>query len=348
MNTNQNTGSAIGNQLAEKYGKAADELSVRISRLEVVSQDTAYREGFNLEALRRAENAAKEDKVFLGGYAKGVLVLGISALGHEKAEKFIAACGGWKSHANRVLELLDGEKGEIRMNKARSCWVIDLASPRSEIMFTWTSGPRERRLVGPRLNTTNGGAHWCGLISSSVIAGQETENPASAEFVRKAMSCWSEHGMTPRQWASVESKRQNAGLERHAEIVRAAIDAGKLDGMVVCEGLGHSLDLNTNYISIAEEIAGTSGPVPLDLADQIHAMFVVKRRVEEEARFMAELESEQALLAAEKAKSEAEAERLAEVAVACQSAGVSPEQWQAMTPKQQRLAIHRVRLAGKI
>ena len=50
---------------AEKYKQAADELSERITHLSVVSQDTAYREGFNLHALRRAQHAAEEDKVFL-------------------------------------------------------------------------------------------------------------------------------------------------------------------------------------------------------------------------------------------------------------------------------------------
>jgi hypothetical protein len=348
MNTNQNPGSATGNTLAEKYGKQADELSVRISHLETVSQDTAYREGFNLEALRRAEGAAKEDKVFLGGYAKGVLILGISALGLEKAEKFVAACGGWKSHTNWALVMLDGEKGEIRKNKAGTCWVIDLASPRREVMFAWTSGPRETRLAGPRLNTTNGGAHWCGLTSTSVITGHEEKNPSSTEFLRKALTCWKEHGMTTRQWAEVESARQNAERERHAEVVRAAASAGERDGVIVSIGFGYNPTRGGEYIAVAEEIAGSTGPVPADLTNQICARFAAKRQIEEEALLMAELETEQARIAEEKAKAEAEAKRQNEIRVACQSTGVSPEQWQTMTPKQQRLALHRARLAGKI
>lgn len=347
MNTNQNPVSPPENKLAEKYGKAADELSARISHLEVVSQDTAYREGFNLQALRRAEGAAKEDKVFLGGYAKGVLILGISALGQEKAEKFVAACGGWKSHTNWALVQLDGEKGEIRKNKAGTCWVIDLASPRRSVMFAWTSGPREVRFAGPRLNTTNGGAHWCGLISETTPFNRE-KSPNAVAFLERATACFAEHGMTPRQWADHERVLDNARRERHAEVVRAAISAGERDGAVVSVGFGYNPTRGGEYIAVAEEIAGETGPVPADLAEQIHSRFAAKRQAEEEARLMAELEAEQARLAEEKAKAEAEARRQADIRVACQSAGVSPEVWQAMSPKQQRLALHRARLAGKI
>src|SRR3990167_10168769 len=126
----------------------AAELRSRIHRLEVVSQDTAYREGFKLDAMERAIAAEETDKVFLSGDGtKGVLVLHISALGAEKAAAFIAACGGWKSHANSALTQLDGELGVIRLNAGGTCWVIDLAASGRTIMFAWTSGPGETRLA---------------------------------------------------------------------------------------------------------------------------------------------------------------------------------------------------------
>src|SRR5690606_18990379 len=57
----------------------------------------------------------------------------------------------------------------------------------------------------------------------------------------------------------------------------------------------------------------------------------------EEARIMAELEAEAAKLAAEKAAAEAAARRQEEIAATCRATGISPEQWQGMSAKQQRL-----------
>jgi len=102
------------------------------------------------------------------------LILGISALGPEKAEKLIAACGGWKSHANWALETLDGEKGEIRQNKAGTCWVIDLASPRREVMFAWSSGLAKHGL--PVLGSTP---------PTVVRIGADSRPPVSLPVVRR-------------------------------------------------------------------------------------------------------------------------------------------------------------------
>ncbi len=312
----------------------------------MVSQDTACREGFNLEALRRAEHAAKEDKVFLSGYAKGVLILGISALSPKKAEKFIAACGGWKSHTNWALGVLDGEKGEIRQNKAGTCWIIDLASPRRTVMFAWTSGPRETRLAGPRLNTTNGGAHWCGLISETTPFNLE-KSPNAVAFLQRAKNCFAEHGMTPAQWEKAENYRRCKEAERATSVREAARVACLADGQPWCYG-GYGPQYGSEYLAVAEEIAGSEGAFPVDLSDQIRARFAAKRQAEEEARLMVELEAEQVHIAAEKAKVEAEAKRQTEIEVTCRITGIYPGQWQTMTQKQQRLALHRARLAGKI
>jgi hypothetical protein len=349
MNTtfNQNL-DATRKKLAEKYKKTADELSADLRRLEAVSPDTAYRQGFNLEALRRAQHAAEEDKVFLSGQGvKGVLILGISALNPDKAEAFISACAGWKSHVNSVLELLDGELGEIRLNKAVTCWVIDLASPRREIIFAWSTGPGGQRLVGPKLNTTNGAAHWCGVITESVPLNREA-SPATVAFLERATQCFIENKMTPRQWERVENARKQAESERHGLVVRAAIAAGETDGVVVYVGCGYNPTRGEAYIQAAEEIAGTTGPVPENLATLVREKIAAIKRAAEEARLMAELEAEQARLTEEKAKAEDEAKRQEEIKTACRAAGVSPEQWRDMTAKQQRLALHRARLAGKV
>ncbi|MDP3661715.1 MAG: hypothetical protein Q8R17_02610 [bacterium] len=347
MNTTNQTGAASLTELAAEYKKAADEKMAEIVHLSVVSQDTAYREGFRHSALCRAQQAAETDKVFLGGYGKGVLVLGISALGFEKVKSFIAACGGWKSHANGALTLLDGEKGEIRKNAKGTCWVIDLVSPRRTTMFAWTSGPREIRFAGPRLNTTNGGAHWCGLVSETMPFNAEG-SPNMVAFLKRAVTGFAEHGMTPTQWQRAENARRVAESERHAEIVRAAAKAGEADGVVVCVGFGYNPTRGEHYILVAEELAGATGPVPENLAELVRARFAAAKLAAEEKRIMEELAAEQAELVQKKAKAEAEAKQQAAIAVTCQAAGISLTEWQGMTPKQQRIALHNARLAGKI
>ncbi len=329
------------------YKTEADELLKRVVHLEQVSSDTAKREGFILDGLRRAQLAQEEDKVFLSGYAMGVLILNISALGQEKASRFIAGCNGWKSHTNHVLSVLDGEKGEIRLNKAGTCWVIDLASPHSTTMFAWTSGPRQMRFSGPRLNTTNGGAHWCGLVSETLSLHPEKSKHTLA-FLQKAKETFAVHGMTPMQWNRHQDELEMARRTRANEVVQAAVEAGKRDGVVVSLGNWLSPSLGVVYLEAAEHIAGTEGSLPADLADQVHASVAAKRQVEEEAKIMAELEAEATRLAEEKAKAEADATRRSEVAVASKMAGVSPEAWEALSPKQQRLALHRARLSGRI
>lgn len=339
-------------ELAEEFKKAADEKSTEISRLSHVSQDTAYREGFRLQALSRAQEAAESDRVFLSGYGKGVLVINISALGPEKAEKFIRGCAGWKSHVNRILTCLDGEKGEIRLNKKGTCWVVDLASPQRKIMFAWSasqqfnrwSGPR---YFGPRLNTTNGAGHWCGLVSEAMPLDPE-RNPTCAKFLREAMNCLQEHGMTPNQWVSVENARRSAAQKRQDAILRAVIDAGELDG-VLKNGVGWFLQSSREkYLKVAEEIVGSSDVIPSDLTMQIRAHFAEVNKAEEEARILAELEAEQIRLANEKVRQEAESKRQAEISSICRTLGITSREWDDMTPKQQRLALHRARLAGKI
>ncbi|OHA19006.1 MAG: hypothetical protein A2938_03180 [Candidatus Taylorbacteria bacterium RIFCSPLOWO2_01_FULL_48_100] len=347
MNTTNQTGVATLTELAAYYKKAADEKMAEISRLEAVSQDTAYREGFRHSALCRAQQAAETDKVFLGGYGKGVLVLGISALGFEKAKSFIAACGGWKSHANGALTLLDGEKGEIRKNAKGTCWVIDLASSRRTIMFSWSSGPRDTRLAGPKLNTTNGGAHWCGLVSETMPFNREN-SPVAVSYIKRATTCLAEHGMTPNQWERVENARRVAESERHAEIVRAAAKAGEANGVVVCVGFGYNPTRGEQYILVAEEFSGSTGPIPENLAELVHARFAAAKLAAEEKRIMEKLEAEQAELVQKKAKAEAEAKQQAAIEATCRAVGISLTDWQAMTPKKQGQALHRARLARKI
>lgn len=334
-------------ELAARYKKDADELSARISHLSVVSQDTAYREGFNLDALRRAQGAAETNRVFLSGQGvKGVLVIGISARGPEKAKSFIASCGGWKSRANSALLCLDGEKGEIRKNKAGTCWVIDLASPRGTTLFAWTSGPREVRLAGPRLNTSNGAAHWCGLVSATMQLSAE-KAPVAVAFIKRAEACLAEHGMTPNQWERAENARRHAECERRNSVLNAAFQAAKGEGAEYDYG-GYGPQRGGEYREAAFALAGEVGPVSENLAELVHEKIAAVKLAAEEARLTEDLEAERARLAEEKVKAEAEAKRLAEIATTCRSAGISLAEWQGMTPKQQRLALHRARLAGKI
>jgi hypothetical protein len=309
-----------------------------------VSPDTAGRETFALQAMERAVKAEEQDHVFLGGGAMGVLVLRISALPAEARENFLAACGGLKARGNYAMLALDGQFGEIRLNAGRTCWVIDLASPRRTIMFGWTSGPRETRLGGPRQNVTNGGSHWCGVVSATMPIDPDRA-PATVEYLRWAMACLAEHGRTPRQQAAhlaaEEAARRAAEERRVAAVATAAAAPGTQ--VVLQDSWGCANDAARRWLARAEEIGDIA-----DLADQLAAEMRAAQLAAEEAAIMAALEVEQAAAVAAQAAAAAEAARQAEIAAAAAYAGVTPVQWQTMTPKQQRLAMHRARLAGRL
>lgn len=335
-------------QLAAKYKMAADKLKEQVTYLSRVQPDTAYREGFNLSALRRAQEAAETGKVFLSGEGvKSILILGISTLEPKKAQSVVSSCGGWKSHANSTLLCLDGEKGEIRKNAAGTCWVIDLASPRRTIMFAWDSGPKSTKLAGPRLNTTNGAAHWCGLVSETMPFNEEA-SPKTLAFIKQATDCLAEHSMTPKQWECAENSRRVTERERHSQVVRAAIEAGKIDGVVVSVGFGYNPTRGKEYILAAEEIAGVAGPVPENLAELVHTKISTAKLAVEEARIMAELEAEQLRVAQAILEAETLEKQQGEVNKICHIIGATYDKWHAMTPKQQRQALHRARLEGKL
>lgn len=347
MNTTNITGAVTLTELAAEYKKAANEKMTEIVHLSVVSQDTACREGYNLQALRRAQEAAETGNVFLSGNGvKGVLVLGISALGFEKAKSFIASCGGWKSHANSALLCLDGEKGEIRKNKAGTCWVIDLASPRDTTLFAWTSGPGDTQLAGPRLNTTNGAAHWCGLVSASMEISAD-KAPVAMMFIKRAVACLAEHGMTPRQWEKSENARITAENNRHIAIIDAARKAAQADGASWSHG-GYGPQWGEEYREAAFSLASATSPIPENLAELVREKIAKARLIAEEAQIMAHLEAEQAKLVADRIMAEDQAKQEVAIEVTCKAAGISLVAWQGMTLKQQRLALHRTRLAGRI
>jgi len=101
---------------------------------------------------------AEEDKVFLSGQGvKGVLILGISALNPDKAEAFISACAGWKSHVNSVLELLDGELGEILTVDGHYAqdWLL------YDTDFNWRILRKDN---GPLRVVGDIGSHWMDMI----------------------------------------------------------------------------------------------------------------------------------------------------------------------------------------
>lgn len=175
-----------------------------------VSPDTAYRLSFNLSAAQRSVQAWRTGKIYLSGLRGGVLVVGIHSLPAEKAEEFCLAVGGWKSHANGALLVLDGQYGEIRRNKRNTCWIVDLDSPHKTILFGWEAGPRETLLAGPRLNVTNGGGHWVGLVSSTTPINT-AKAPRTVAFLQHATKCFAETGRTPRQQIRWLNKQKIAG-----------------------------------------------------------------------------------------------------------------------------------------
>jgi len=318
------------------------ELSAEITRLERVSPDSAHREFYRWQALSRALKAVEEGKVFLGGDGAKVLIVGLHALPDALLERFIAAVGQTKSRGNEALVLLDGQRGEIRRNNERKLWVVDLSSTRGQILFGW-HGQRPCYIRGPRVPTTNGGGHWCGVVHRGAmphILG--TSAVHTVEFLDRAEAVLASTGMTPMQVEEAKSARYRA-CRQAAEAAAAALGTA---------GYDYPTAVGLRLVGGADNFGS---PIPPDLADRIvaaireeQAAAEAAKRAAEEARIMAELEAEQARLAAERAAAEAEARRAAEVEATCTALGIAADQWTAMTDKQRRLALHRARLAGLV
>lgn len=304
MNTINQETSDLMKIWAEEYRKKADELSARISHLAVVSSDTAYRESYNEQALRRAQKACDEGVVFFSADgAMGVMVRGISALKPEKAKAFIAACGGWKSHANSALTVLDGERGVVRKNEKGTCWVIDLASSKGTVLFSWESGPQQVRYAGPRLNTTNGAAHWCGLVSETMPMNTE-KAPNTVTFLSNCSACFEKTGLTPNQLEAREHRRGHARrlkAEVASKLYYRHHQDGVDDGCPYAEAIAAAITIPS-----MEEIESWDQMVNMAtrFADEIDATGIVEAMKAETARA---LSAEQEMEKEEAAKEAAEA-----------------------------------------
>jgi len=323
----------------EERRQQAAKMAERITALQNVSPDTAYREGFKRAALCRSIKAEEEGKVFLSGEgAKGVLVVGLDALPPERREAFLSALTAEKARANEALLQLDGCRGHIRRNKAGTCWVIDLGAADGEVLYGWQTGPRETRFSGPRLPVTNGGGHWVGLLGGG-LAIDAGKSPKGAAALERAQSCWREHGRTPLQQLRV----RNAEIIRQGQlrVVRESAVSRAMGAMDI-----HPIEAaryRERWSQRAEEI-GDCG----DLEERLLAEMRAEQQAAadaEAARQLAEEEAERA----RQAKSEQErAEADAEVTAVCAALGLTADEYAAMSPKKQALARHKARLAGKI
>jgi hypothetical protein len=210
-------------------------------------------------------------------------------------------------------------------------------------MFGWYAGPGEQRYCGPRLPVTNGGAHWVGL--AFVEVGHEAGKEKTVAFIQSAMECLAKHGRTPmahQAWERAEREARNTMRD-------FAVKAMNRCGVP---------SYNNRYVGGWSPACDrwTDRAVALgksdDLVDRLTAEIMAEQTAADEARIMAELEAEQTRLAAEKAEAEkaaaAEAKRQSDIAATCRATGCTAEQWEAMTPKQQGLAMHRARLNGKL
>ncbi len=323
----------------------ATELRARVRRLETVSQDTAHREGFSLAAVERQISADETGQVFLSGEgAKGILIVGLHGLTESERSRFVGALGGLKARSNSALLALDGVRGEIRRNAAGTCWVVDLASPRRVPMFAWAAQTqgcgRSTKLGGPRLPTTNGGAHWCGLVSATMPITPE-ESPKACAYAQEGMACLAEHGCTPMQ---LEARRnaERAELCARQSAARVVVFLASKATGTTARMRGHWGDLTEfgeRLMSLA--MCGAS-------QDAVVAHIRAEQAAAEEARIMAELVAEESAAKARIAAEQAATLKRAALAAVLRAVGITQSEWDSMSPKQQGLAQHRARLAGKM
>jgi hypothetical protein len=164
-----------------------------VCSMERVSTDGAMRLAAANRRIVPAVEACKTGKMWLSSDRGGILVLGLHHLADDVVERFIRSSMGYKAHGNACIVTLDGQRGEIRQNAKRTCWIIDLARP-AGILMAWQG---TTRFGGPAINTSNSFGHWCGLLSLSIEV--DAANPRTAAWLKDAAAELASSGMTPMQ-----------------------------------------------------------------------------------------------------------------------------------------------------
>lgn len=297
----------------------------------------------SLSAKRDALAALETGRCVFTGYGvRHVVVVGLHALPPEKLRAFVLTlAGNTKASGNLALEALDGCYAEIRMNAKETAWVVDCASPDRKLVVAWHWGPDDIRRHkyfprGPRVPTTNGGGHWCGLVGGGMYYGDKQSEKEAVGVMLTALDQIERTGRTPMEQEEFLQTCLRATHEA-AAIVAAYPYFGKAARAVASM---HAKDLRGDLAVVIAQKA-----VELFESDRAAEAEAARQREEAElARLLAEEEAARkaAEEAARKAAEEA-AQKAAEEAK-IRALGYTPEQWAAMTPKQQRIALHNGRL----
>lgn len=304
------------------------------------------------DALERAAAAEQTNRVVISGAGRDcppIEVVGIDRLDDARRDAFLAALAEPKACA-AALYALDGSKATVTR---RGRWIIDLARP-ADILAVCQSS---RGYSGaPSAPVTNNHGTWAIVLWSGMPA-----IPALAELQGAVADSLRTTGMTPGQ-----CREERAIIERRLWEAESTVNAaiGKEYSEILSCLEGDSMRAAKKAWGDALRTAHAAGSAaqkenPALSTDELVAIMLAapaaKAKADREAAEMAALEAEIAAEEAAKAKAAAEAKAAESARIAAEQEaktaamlGLSPAEWQAMSDKKRRLALHNARRMGKI
>lgn len=304
------------------------------------------------DALDRAASAEHTSRAVVSGAGRDcppVEVIGLDRLDDARREAFLAALAEPKA-CGAALYALDGCKATVTR---RGRWIIDLARPADIVAVSQSSRGYSS---APSAPVTNSHGTWAIVLWSGMPA-----DPGLAKLQGVVADSLRMTGMTPGQcrdaqaiidrrlWAASSVVDDAIGKEYATNMTRLTGDALRAakrawgDALRTAHAAG-KIAIEENPALSTEELVAIMLAAP-----------AAKAKAEREAAELAALEAEIAAEEAAKAKAAADDKAAESARIAAEQEaktaamlGMSPAEWQALSEKKRRLALHNARRTGKI
>lgn len=304
------------------------------------------------DALERSAGAEQTNRAVISGAGRDcppIEIVGLDCLDATRRETLLAALAEPKA-CGAALYAMDGCKATVTR---RGRWVIDLTRPADIVAVCQSSRGHSD---APSAPVTNNHGTWAIVLWSGMpaIHGLAELQGVVADSLRLT-------GMTPGQ-----CREAQAIIDRRLWAAQSAVDdaIGKeYAGTLSCLK-GDALRAANRAWGDALRTAHAAGKIGIEenpalSTDELVAIMLdaprAKAKADREAAEMAALEAEIAAEEATKAKSAEEAKAAEAARIAAEQEaktaamlGLSPAEWQALSEKKRRLALHNARRMGKI
>ena len=334
------------------YTTAADAAKAREYARAMYGQNGYRQACAAADALERAAGAEQTNRVVISGAGRDcppTEVVGIDRLDSTRLDAFLAALAEPKA-CGSALYAIDGCKATVTR---RGRWIIDLARPADIVAVCQSSRGHSGAPSAPVTNNHGTWAIvlWAGMPAIPALAGLQGVVADSLRLTGMTPGqCREARAIIERRLRAAQSTVNTAIGKEYAGILSClegdALRAAKMawgDALRAASAAGIAAQKENQALS-TDELAAIMLAAP-----------AAKAKADREAAEMAALEAEIAAEEAAKARSAAEAKAAESARIAAEQEakaaamlGMSPVEWQAMSDKKRRLALHNARRTGKI